>query len=106
MARSWCEILGQKRAQRLIFPGLDVARRPVVEQARPAICFRLGRCRWLAKVIALADPYAELQLVVEPLAPARGLDRRARPEVADRPDARTAGPRRGSTSPAVIADGS
>ena len=34
-ARSWCEALAEERAERLVFPGLDVARRPVVEQAEP-----------------------------------------------------------------------
>ncbi len=31
-----CEALGQKRAERLRFPGLDIPRRPVVQQAETA----------------------------------------------------------------------
>ena len=45
--------LGQERSQRLIFPGLNVARRPVVEQAQAEdVRFRLGDRDRLAQIIA------------------------------------------------------
>src|SRR5690606_31300411 len=61
-----CEVLREERAERLVLPGLDVARRPVVEQAQPED-MRLGvveRDR-LALAVAAADPDAALELVVE-----------------------------------------
>ena len=62
------EVLRQERAERLVFPGLDVARRPVVEQrdAEQMLLGLVDRDR-LAERIALADEEAELELVVEPL---------------------------------------
>ena len=59
--------LGQERAQRLVFPGLDIPRRPVVEQAETGnmlACFA-DRDR-VAHVIALANPDPQFQLVVQP----------------------------------------
>ena len=67
------EIFGQERTQRLVFPGLQIARRPVVEQhqaKRVVLC--LVHDNGLAKRIALAHEHAELQLVVQPLAGAQG----------------------------------
>src|SRR6266511_1425813 len=58
--------LAQERAERLVFPPLDVARGPVVEQAesRDVVC-RLGDRDRCAKRVARADPDAKLKLVVE-----------------------------------------
>src|SRR5690606_41052649 len=61
------EVLGEEGTERLVRPGLAVARRPVVEQAEPedmrlGIVDRYG----LAQGIARADPDAHLELVVEP----------------------------------------
>src|SRR3954451_3999504 len=60
------EVLGQERAERLIFPRLDVSRRPVVEQAETGdviACFP-DRNR-LPELVAFANPDAQLQLIVE-----------------------------------------
>src|SRR4051812_1382344 len=60
------EILGEEGAERLIFPRLDVARGPVIEQAIardviPGLADRDGT----AELIAAPDPDAELELVIE-----------------------------------------
>src|SRR5690606_3963511 len=63
------EALGQEWPQRLVLPGLEVARRPVVEQAEARhMAARLADRNRLAAGVALADPDTQLQLVVEPLA--------------------------------------
>src|SRR3546814_7830058 len=63
------EILGEKRSQWLIFPGLDIACGPVVEQAKPGnMIGRLIDRNRGAKIIPGAYPYAHLQLIVQPLA--------------------------------------
>ena len=70
----------EERAERLVLPGLDVARGPVVEQARRRT--RAPRRRrsaiGLAQRVARADEDAELELVVEPPARARARARRHR----------------------------
>jgi hypothetical protein len=81
------EVLGQKRPERLVFPRLNVARRPVVEQAQ-AEHVRLGLVDWnrLARRVAGTDIHAQFQLVIEPPARAeyRWLICRRRPLLADR----------------------
>ncbi len=63
------EALGQEWPQRLVLPGLQVARRPVVEQAEARhMAARLANRNRLAAGVAPADPDTQLQLVVEPLA--------------------------------------
>src|ERR1700733_12462463 len=61
------EILCQERAERLIFPGLDISRRPVVEQAEAGDMAR-SFIDWnrMTPGIAGANPDAELQFNVEP----------------------------------------
>src|SRR5260221_5460881 len=58
------EILGEERAQRLVFPGLHIARRPIVEQAQAdhAIARRGDRDR-LAPRVARPDPNARVKLI-------------------------------------------
>src|SRR6185312_1069836 len=60
------EVLCEEWAERLILPGLDVARRPVVEQtiAGDMLCSAADRNR-LTELISLADPDAEFKLIVE-----------------------------------------
>src|SRR3546814_4809518 len=62
------EILGEKRSQWLIFPGLDITCGPVVEQAKHGntIGRLIDRNRG-AKIISEAYPYAHLQIIVKPL---------------------------------------
>ncbi len=63
------EILRQERSQRLVLPRLQVARRPVVEQAIAGdMLARFSDRDRLSELIALADPDAELQLIIEPAA--------------------------------------
>ena len=60
------EILGEERPQRLIFPRLQVARRPVVEQAIAGdMLARLADRDRRPELVAAADPDAELELVIE-----------------------------------------
>ena len=60
------EILAEERPERLIFPGLDVARRPVVEQAEAENVVRRAADRnGLAKLARRADVNAELELKIE-----------------------------------------
>src|SRR4030095_9487243 len=58
--------LAQERAERLVFPSLDVARGPIVEQAEPrdVVC-RLGDRDRCAECVARADPDTKLELIVE-----------------------------------------
>src|SRR5262249_7480176 len=61
-----CEALAEKRAERLIFPRLYVARRPVVQQAQAEhVALRLRNGYRLTERISTADEHTELQLVVE-----------------------------------------
>ena len=70
------EILGEERAERLGFPGLDVARRPVVEEAVSEHVIAGVRDRHgMAQRRGRADVEAELELVVEVVA--RAIDRRS-----------------------------
>ena len=99
------EILGEERPERLIFPRLQIARRPVVEQAITGdMLGRLADRDRLPELVALADPDAELELVIE--APARAIFGRigvGRLALAARADHRLArGAHRACT--AVIAD--
>ena len=60
------EVLGQEGPERLVLPGLDVARRPVVQQAVAGhVLGRLPDRDRVALLVAGADPDAELELVVE-----------------------------------------
>ena len=57
---------GQERPQRLVFPRLNVTRRPVVEQAETGNVFaRLADRDGIAHVVTLADPDAQLQFIVQ-----------------------------------------
>ena len=61
-----CKALGEKRPQRLVFPGLDVARRPVVQDAEPEdVILRLAQRHRLAERIARPDIEGDLGLVIE-----------------------------------------
>ena len=63
------EALRQERPERLVFPGLQVARRPVVEQAKSGdMRLGLGHANAAAERVARADPNAKLELVIEPSA--------------------------------------
>src|SRR5436190_434244 len=60
------EIFGQKRTQRLVFPGLNVARGPVVEKAIAGdVAGSFANCDRFAEGVAWPDPNAELQLVIQ-----------------------------------------
>ncbi len=60
------EILRQERTQRLVFPALDVARRPIVQQAHAEqMIFGMGDRNRLAHRIARTQERAEFQFVVE-----------------------------------------
>ena len=73
------EALAEERTERLILPGLDVARRPVVQQAEAGdVLRRLGDGDGRAERVARADPDPELELVVEIAAWTEGRDRFAR----------------------------
>src|SRR5690606_26777493 len=82
------EILGQEGAERLVFPGLQVARRPIVEQAQPeqVVVGPFQRDAFAGR-IALAYENAEFQFVVQPRAgPETGrLACAGRAGLADRP---------------------
>src|SRR5215470_17562764 len=62
------EILAEERTQRLGFPGLNVARRPVVEEAiaKNVICRRADR-EGATQVGGRTDKCAELQFEIETL---------------------------------------
>ena len=63
------EILCEKRPERLVFPCLYVAGRPVVDEAQPEDMFlRLADRDRRAQLIALPDKKADLHLVIEILA--------------------------------------
>src|SRR5262249_56436521 len=52
--------------QRLVFPRLDVARGPIVQQAESRdVARRVGDGNRRAQIVARADPNSELELVVE-----------------------------------------
>ena len=58
--------LAEERSERLIFPGLDVARRPVVQQAEAGdVARRPARSGSARRARCRADPDAELELVIE-----------------------------------------
>ena len=60
------EILGEERPERLIFPRLEVARRPIVEQAIAGdMVARFADRDRRAELVAVADPDAELELIIE-----------------------------------------
>ena len=60
------EALAEERPERLVFPPLNVARRPVVEKTEARdVTRRVRRSRWAAEFIAWPDPDAKLQFVVE-----------------------------------------
>src|SRR5690606_35819305 len=63
------EILREEGTERLIFPGLEVARRPVVEQAiaRDLACSLADR-DGIAKLVAGPDEDPQFELIVEPAA--------------------------------------
>ena len=100
------EILREERPERLVLPGLDVARRPVVEQHRAEHVLRgLADGDRVAEFVAGADEEPELGFVVEGLAGAvgRGLGRGGL-ELAARTDHRRPAGDNGRGTP-VIADG-
>ena len=72
------EVLREERTERLVFPRLDVARRPVVHEAEAeqVALDRVDRYRFTQRV-ARADEHANLELVIQP--PARAEHRRIRP---------------------------
>ena len=61
------EALAEERPERLRFPLLDVARRPVVDEAEPERCARRRRAIGIGSPwrVAGTDPHRELQLVIE-----------------------------------------
>src|SRR5688500_3246465 len=62
------KILGQKRAQRLVLPRLDVARRPVINQANAEqVLFGVLYSHRIAELVSPADEESDLRLVVEHL---------------------------------------
>ena len=61
--------LGQKRAERLIFPRLHVPRRPIVEQTDP--CQMVARVAYrnrTAQIVGPGNPGPQLQLEIQPFA--------------------------------------
>ena len=69
MARSCvAKFLREEGSERLVFPGLQVTRRPVVEQGdAEQVLRRFGDRHAFAECIALAHDEAEFQFEVEPL---------------------------------------
>ena len=60
------EALGQEWTQRLIFPGLNIARRPIIQQAKPEhVRFRVADRYAIPQFIAGADEDSELELVID-----------------------------------------
>src|SRR5262249_30803653 len=58
--------LAEEGSERLIFPPLNIARRPIVEQAKSGdVVSRLGNGDRRAERVAGSDPNAQLELVVE-----------------------------------------
>ncbi|MNN83364.1 hypothetical protein D3C81_2003960 [compost metagenome] len=56
----------KERPQWLVFPGLDIARRPVVEQAETGnVISRVTDGDRVTHLVALTDPDAQFQLVVQ-----------------------------------------
>src|SRR5438105_1585694 len=72
--RNGCrKILGEKWAERLILPRLNVASGPVVHQAESkGATFRFVDGDRVTEFVAVADDYPDFQFVVEPLAGAEG----------------------------------
>ncbi|MNY02778.1 hypothetical protein D3C86_1353650 [compost metagenome] len=67
------ETLRQERPQRLVFPGLDVPRRPVVEQAETGdVISGVTDGDGVAHVVALTDPDAQFQFVIQARAWTKG----------------------------------
>src|ERR671924_108276 len=100
------ERLAQERAERLVFPGLDVARAPVVDEddAEDMLAER-GRADRLTEFAGQADHEAELELDVEPRGRAeRRLGSVGRLPLSPRPPNRGCAGHDGS-GPAVVADG-
>src|SRR6516225_11971015 len=63
------KVLGQEWTQRLVFPALDVACGPVVEEAKPSyMLLGLADRNALTESIARPDPNPKFELVVEPAA--------------------------------------
>src|SRR5437588_4832075 len=61
------EVFGQKRAQRLVFPGLDIACGPVVKKAIAADALTgLADRNGLAHRVSRPDPHPKLEFIVEP----------------------------------------
>ncbi|MCY1336769.1 hypothetical protein D9M69_225820 [compost metagenome] len=100
------EVLRQEGAERLVFPGLHVAGGPVVEQAVAGdVLLGVGDGDGLAHLVALADPDAQFQLVVQALAGAEARGFLARRQgLAQRAAHRGAGDADGGGT-AVVADG-
>ncbi len=60
------EVLGEEGTKRLIFPRLEVARRPIVQQAKAADMARgIGDRNGGSQGIAFADPHAQFKLEIE-----------------------------------------
>ncbi|VVN19213.1 hypothetical protein PS676_04212 [Pseudomonas fluorescens] len=67
------ETLRQERPQWLVFPRLDIPRRPVVEQAETGdVIGGLTDGNRVAHLVALADPDTQFQLVIQTCAGAEG----------------------------------
>ncbi len=63
------KIFREKRAQRLVLPGLDIARRPVVEQAKAEnMLFSTIDVDRFAEVVAWADENTDFEFIVHALA--------------------------------------
>ena len=61
-----CKILGEKRAQWLILPALDIARRPVVQETNAKeVIVGVVYCDRFALCVAATDESTQLQFVVE-----------------------------------------
>ena len=66
------EVLGQERAEGLVFPGLQVSGGPVVEKAEAGdVILGVFDGNGVAEGVALADPDTEFQLVIEAAAGAK-----------------------------------
>src|SRR5437868_14431894 len=71
------EALRKERTERLVFPRLHIARRPIVEEQRAEEMLVRARDRdWLAQAVSFPDDERELGFVIEALA--RAVGRRGR----------------------------